>query len=205
MSGKYALSAEMAREELLKADPAQMAQWSGGQYDPAGKVLSLILCGRPVHFDFGDGALSWGDSGAAFDPVASIPVLHYLLKARGAEPTGELLPYRDLWGAKAQSGPFINRPEACLAKKYAAAPGLILKAAADIGAGIIEKCGDMRLDILVFPKIPIALMLYAAEDDDIPAGAKFLFDSVIKEYLPTEDIIWVAEMLAELLTRTDAV
>ncbi len=200
MSSKYALSVEMAKEELMKADPAQTAIWAGASYDDETKLLRLKLCNRPVVFDFGRGELNWGDSDEPFDSVAAIPVLHYLVKARGAEPTGELLPYRDLWGAKVQSVTLLNRPATGLAKKYAADPGRVLRAAGDIGGQVIEKYGDARLDILVLPKVPLALMLYAA-DDDIPAGAKFLFDSVIKEYLPTEDIIWVAEMLAEVLTR----
>ncbi len=199
MTFKYALALDQAVAELLKLDPAEVARLAGGSYDPETRAVTIRYCGRPVGCRFADGALTWSDTGEAFDPVASIPLLHYLVNARGGQPTGELLPYRELWGAKTQSGPFVDRPSAALAEEYGRAPEAVLARARAMGAEIIEKFGDVRLDIRVFPNLPVAVLLYAA-DEEMPAGVTFLFDAVIREYLHTEDTAWVAEMLAERLS-----
>ena len=199
MSDKYHLSSGLAIEELRKKDPAEVARLSGGSFNALDKALTISFCGRPVVFSYEDFSLKWGDTGADFEKPGDIPILHYLSNADGTEPTGEFLPYRDLWGANVQSGPFIARPETILAEKYDAAPAEVMAAGRRLGAEGIGKYGDVRLDIPALPKVRVALLLYAA-DDDLPAGAKFLFDSAIKNYLPTEDVIWLAGWLAERMT-----
>ena len=198
MSEKYTTAVEMAKAELLKADPALIARKAGGDYRDG--LLTLTLCGRPVALDWATGALRFDDDGQAIDTIGAVPILHYLLQATGNDPSGELLPYRELWGANLQSGPFIDRPEKQLTARYTEAPELVLANAGRLQAAVIGRDGDFRLDIRVFPKAAVTILLYAA-DDELPAGAKILFDSVIKEYLPTEDTIWVAEYLAEELTK----
>lgn len=197
---KNSPAAAMARSELLRADPAEVARKSGGLYDPGLKRVTVQVCDLRASFDFGTGELIWtGDR--MVDPVAAVPVLHYLLQASGAPPTGDFRPYRDLWGAKTQSGPFIARPEAQLAAAYGADPAALLTRARTLGAEVKEESsGDARIELAFLPKIPMALLLYTA-DEDFSAEAKILFDAVISEYLPTEDTIWLAEQLAEWLTE----
>ncbi len=196
---KYASAVELALEGLKKADPVEVARLAGGRYEAAGRTVTIEHCGRPVSFGFDGQSLVWGDSGQPFDPAGSIPVLHYLLSANGAWPGGELVPYRDLWGAKTQSGPFIARPGAVLAAEYGRNPGAVLARGQALGAAISEKFGDARLDIRVFPLVPVTVLLYAA-DEEMTAEATFLFDTVIRQYLPTEDVAWVAADLAEKLS-----
>lgn len=195
---KYNPAVDLARTELLKADPAEVARKSGGLYDPGLNRVTVQVGDLRASFDFGTGELIWtGDR--VVDPMAAVPVLHYLLQASGSPPTGDFRPYRDLWGAKAQSGPFIARPEAQLAAAYEANPAAVLARARNLGAEVQEEAsGDARVEIAFLPQIPLAVMLYAA-DEDFPAEAKILFDAVVSEYLPTEDTIWLAEQLAEWL------
>ena len=195
---QYNLSVELATAELLKLDPRQTAANAGGIFDADKRLLKLKFMDRHLVFDYSRSALFWGDSGEEFDPVASVAVLHYLVNAKGDQPTGDLLAYRDLWGAGTQSGPFIDRPEKLLAEKYGAIPDLILSRAEELSDAVVEKYGDLRLDIYVLPHLPLTVLLYAA-DEDLPAGAKILYDSVTSRYLPTEDCVWLAEYVAERL------
>lgn len=157
------------------------------------------MCARPVSYLLDKQTLIWADTGEGFaDTPADIIILHYLQHANGAQPTGELLPYRDLWGANAQSGPFIARHETDLAEKYGSDPEAVLTAARRIKGEVIEKSGDARIEIMFFPNVAMVVNLFAA-DDDLPAEAKYLYDAVIREYLPTEDAICVAETLGKRL------
>lgn len=197
---KYSLSADLARTELLKREPAEVARRSGGLYEAESNRVSLQVGDLRAAFDFGTGELVWTGH-RSVDPFAAVPVLHYLLQASGSPPSGDFRPYRDLWGAKAQSGPFIARPEAQLAAAYGAAPAALLVRARALGAEVSEEpSGDARLELSILPNIPLAVLVYAA-DEDFPSEAKILFDAVVSEYLPTEDTIWLAEQLAEWLTE----
>jgi len=197
---KYSLSADLARTELLKFDPAEVARRSGGLYDSGLNRVILRVGDQQASFDFGTGELIWTGP-RRIDSEAAVPVLHYLLQATGSPPGGDFRPYRDLWGAKAQSGPFIVRPEARLAAAYGANPGAVLARARALGAEVSEQpSGDARIELSLLPRIPLAVLAYAA-DEDFPAEAKILFDAVVSEYLPTEDSIWLAEQLAEWLSE----
>lgn len=193
---KYQTAYDLAVAELLRADPAERALAAGGSYDPASRSLTLTLCGRRLTFRYDSACLAWADTGQAFDlSPGEVAVLHYLVKANGKKPAGDLVPYRELWGAATQSGPFVDRSEQALAESYGAAPEAVLARAKSLGTEAIAGNGDARLDILVLPHIPVSVLLYGP-DEDFPAGAKILFDSVINDYLPTEDVTWVAELVS---------
>lgn len=196
---KYNPAVEMARTELLKADPLEVARKSGGLYDFRTNQLTVQVCDLRASFDFGTGELIWSGE-RQVNPIATVPLLHYLLQATGSPATGDFRPYRDLWGAKTQSGPFIARPEAKLAAAYGADPAALIARARILRAAVWEAPGNARIEIVFLPKIPLDVMVYAA-DEDFPAEAKILFDAVVSEYLPTEDTIWLAEQLAEWLTE----
>lgn len=196
--GKPSLSVEMATADLLKLNPLETAARAGGLFDSQRQLLIIRFFDRPLAFDYGRQALIWGDSGEEFDPLDSIAVMHYLVNARGDQASGKLLAYRELWGAKAQSGPFIDRPEKMLAENYGQAPAAIINKAKELGAEVTEKYGDARLDLKVLPRLPICVLLYAA-DEELPAGAKILYDEVAGRYLPTEDCAWLADYVARRL------
>lgn len=195
MAAVPSLSAQLAAAELATLDPDERARRAGGFFDAEGRRLILKFMGRPVFFDYGRSELLWGDSGEVFEPLESVAVLHYLVNAAGDQPTGELLAYRDLWGAGAQSGPFIDRPEKILAESFGADPEGLLRRARALAASVTEKYGDLRLDLTVLPFLPLTVLLYAP-DEELPAGAKILFDGVTSRYLPTEDAVWLAEYVA---------
>ena len=200
MGSKFTTSYALASQSLTQADPEKTARLAGGLYDPDAKAITIDLCARPVSYLLDKQVLIWADTGEEFtETPADIPILHYLQNAKGAQPTGELLPYRELWGANAQSGPFISRHESHLAAKYGSDPEAVLAAAARIKAEVTLQSGDARIKANVFPNVPMVVALYAP-DDELPAEAKFLYDSVIREYLPTEDAICVAETLGRRLT-----
>ena len=199
-TSKFTTSYELASQALTQADPEKVARLAGGDYDPVKRAITIEMCARPISYLLDRQVLVWADTGEDFlETPADIPILHYLQNAGGAQPTGELLPYRELWGANAQSGPFIARHEARLAEKYGSDPGAVLAAAGRIKARVTEQSGDARIEIDFFPNVTMAAALYAP-DEELPAEAKILYDAVIKEYLPTEDAIGVAEILTKRLT-----
>ena len=54
--------------------------------------------------------------------------------------------------------------------------------------------GDMSLNILPFPRVPVVLILWLG-DEEFPSTASLLFDSSCVSYLPP-DIIWATSMMA---------
>ncbi|UQZ90927.1 hypothetical protein C4J81_17590 [Deltaproteobacteria bacterium Smac51] len=200
MPSDFSLSIKLAVEALMGADPLERAALSGGVYDADARSLTINWYERPVMFRYENAALLWADTGAPFDEQpADIPIMHYLVNAKGTMPTGEYLPYRSLWGANVQSGPFISRYQQELADRFGHSPEDILNNAKRLEATIERNGLDAVIDVKAFPHLPLRVMLYGA-DDELPAEAKILYDSVIADYLPTEDSISVAEMLSRRLT-----
>ena len=61
--------------------------------------------------------------------------------------------------------------------------------------------GDVGVRIQAFPFIPLALILWRG-DAEFPAEGKLLFDDSVKEYLPVEDIVILAETVVWKLIKT---
>ncbi|TSA45328.1 MAG: DUF3786 domain-containing protein [Deltaproteobacteria bacterium] len=60
--------------------------------------------------------------------------------------------------------------------------------------GTQQDYGDMSLNILPFPRVPLTLILWLG-DEEFPSTASLLFDSSCVSYLPP-DIIWATSMMA---------
>lgn len=202
MTAQILSAYELAAQALAAADPAETARLAGGVYDSEKGSVTIEMCGRPVAYLWNRQALIWADSGQAVtESPADLIILHYLQNATGAKPTGEWLAYRDLWGAKTQSGPFTARYQTRLAEAYDLKPSKILAAAKGLKAKIEKKKHyEAKVQVRFFPNIPILVNL-SAGDNYLPPEAVFLYDAVIREYLPTEDCICVAEQLAKWLTE----
>ena len=61
--------------------------------------------------------------------------------------------------------------------------------------------GDVSVTIQAFKQVPVILSLWRA-DSDFPAKASVLFDANIPDYLPTEDITILSEMITWKLVKS---
>ena len=79
-------------------------------------------------------------------------------------------------------------------KKNYMKPEQILEPAQKLG-GRKEDMGDFAVTIPAFPRVPITLVFWK-QDEEFEARLTILFDRTVLRYLPTEDIVLSAQMMA---------
>jgi hypothetical protein len=60
--------------------------------------------------------------------------------------------------------------------------------------------GDTAITINAFSRVPITIVVWQG-DDEFPSRGNVLFDANITDYLPTEDITVLSEIIAWRLIR----
>lgn len=126
------------------------------------------------------------ENGAEVYPFLSVLLLHYLTGVDERPLTGEWISFREFAGGDAYIGSFHNRSLVPLRNSFGDSPDLLPKAAEPLGAEALD-FGDVGLRIPVFPKIPLAVVLWRG-DSEFPPDANILFDKTANTILRTEDL-----------------
>ena len=129
-------------------------------------------------------------------------VLLYLLEAREGEPTRTWISEKELKGGTT----FFRGPHALqveeLRNTFGKDPQAFGRAGSRLG-GVELLFGDKAFALTVFPKVPLAYVLWK-EDEEFPARVTVMFDSTIQKHFSL-DGIWciVAEMSKRILEARD--
>lgn len=119
----------------------------------------------------------------------TVPLLNYLLLAKGSEPTGNWLAYRELPGGSEWNPLYQQRCEAPL-KQLADKEPELLSDLVDIFSG---RQSDHRFDadigvqLLPYPKLPL-LICYWQPEEDLSSKLQIFYDETASHNLPTEYI-----------------
>jgi hypothetical protein len=133
-------------------------------------------------------------------PFFYLMVLVYLTEAKETKPTHTWVSEKDLQGGST----FFRGPHRLPVKELEDLCGMNPEAFLGIGkrlGGTEILYGDKGFALEVFPKIPLAYILWKG-DEEFPPRVGVLFDSTISTHLPL-DIIWcmVAETTRRLVSR----
>jgi len=141
------------------------------------------------------------DGGPEADIRERIVLLHYLQTAGGIALTGTWMAFSQIPGAQLYLANFQARSGDRLARAFGDEPLRLLEAARELG-GVETDSGDVGVRIPALPRAPVLALVWGG-DDEFPASGDVLFDSSITDYLPTEDIIVLAEKVVTRLCRPD--
>lgn len=125
--------------------------------------------------------------------IKVIPVLlqHYT-QANQTPPTGKLVKYKDIPGGNAYEGAFIHRAIEPIAEVFGETPEALVKAGELLG-GKPLKHGDASFLVEALKGIPLTYILWRA--DEFPAQVSILYDESASNYLPTEDLAVLGELV----------
>ncbi|MDR1577444.1 MAG: DUF3786 domain-containing protein [Deltaproteobacteria bacterium] len=190
----YKNSQILAIKELQQLDPAQIAARSGAEWETV--RLSLKFMNRLVWVSVPDYVVTWADQGEGeeFSLTDGVLVLHYLLGAKGLEPQGEWVAYRQIPGGEFYHQAFHRRAEIPLAQVFGHKPGLFTKVTALLGGVERPGLGDEAASFRVLPHLDIALLVRHGDEEFEPDG-QVLFDKTIVMYLNIEDVAWLGSAL----------
>ena len=187
----YNYAAQLASDELIKRDPAVVANEAGGKLKDGNILLSFLN---------EDIIILWPDlkmkkiNGNELSPTQSVLLLHYLIGAGKDSHCGEWIAFHEIPEGKFYLEPFNKRAQIPLLNTFGENPELLTKAAEKLYNAVSVDIGDVAVVVKALPLIPMALVLWRG-DEDFQPEAKILFDKSVKKILSAEDAAWLAGML----------
>ena len=197
MDRRFRAAWDLARSEWAAADPKRCAAQAGCGLTTRGVAVPFF--GQPHHVTHPEGDVSAG--GAPAHVAVSILLLHYLLRADGAQSAGEWVAFRDLTDGLFYAASFVQRAEEPLAQAFGVGSGGLeaLRAAAAAAGGLPLELADAAYAFQALPRLALAALVWAG-DDEFSAQARVVFDAAAGHYLPAEDLAGLGGLLARRLT-----
>ncbi|HEY40717.1 MAG TPA: DUF3786 domain-containing protein [Dehalococcoidia bacterium] len=182
------------RERLAAADIKEQCRRSGSEYrrHDSGETATVYYLNQPYLVTFPEAGVSAVD-GTTLPLREQILILHYLALAKGTTTTGKLIPFRDLPGGVVYHPTFSKRTTEPLTRYFGGEPELLLKSSQRLGAQPSDM-GDTAIIINAFPRVPVTIVLWQG-DEELSPQLNLLFDANILDYLETEDVTVVCEII----------
>ena len=172
-------------------DPREMADLSGALFQE--NTIILQYCNLPLAVTYPQGEINFLERGKnsttgenlqeKLSTEEKVVILQYLTQASGLPVRGQWLSFLDLRGGPLHWKPFQKEALEPLAKKYYSKKDQFLKLAFEHGGSPLEQ-GDAGVVIPVFPRIPLAFILWEGDEEFAPRST-ILYDSVAETYLDT--------------------
>lgn len=194
----YSAAHDVALEKFRKAILEEISEYSG--YPLEGNRIKVEFLGRKFDVEHPSGQFY---AETTLNEEISLPtqilILHYLVNRSPAMQTGQLISYKELPGGGIYIQPFTNRAINPLVKAFGCQRSKLIQAAGTL-RGEAVALGDAAVALSVFPKVPITLVIWEA-DDEFPATGNILFDSSAGTILPTEDYAVLASQVVFALRK----
>jgi hypothetical protein len=198
----YGLALKLAREKLAAVgDVEQLCRKSDAEHQviDSQDVIVVRYLNRPYQITLPDVEISLVDSEEEVPLRERVLILHYLISAKGAPLTDKLITYKELPEGVVYFPTFSKRAIKPLVDYFGSEPRRLLNIAAMLG-GRETDYGDVAVTIPAFSRVPVTLVLWRG-DEEFPAAGSVMFDSTISDYLSTEDITVLCEILAWKLVK----
>ena len=189
---------EVALKKFRACSLEDMTRCSG--YPSDGNALTIEFLGGHYKVEYPSGNLVSVPISEGELPLATqILILHYLTKLAEISDTGKLISFKELPGGAIYIKPFSGRAIEPMVRIFGSIPDRLLEIATRLG-GHSNGLGDVGVTLRVFPRIPVSLILWRA-DDEFPASGNILFDASAADILPTEDYAVLASIVVFGLKR----
>jgi len=200
---RYGPALVKAQEEMKSRAPHSIAEWAGVQYtgsEEAGE-FSVRFWDSTYTVTFPDATVL---DAAGKEPHigTKIILLHYLLTAKGTPMADRWVAFREFPGGLGYDAAFQARVNRRLAGTFGERLPAFETAARALG-GMPLDVGDMAFTFDLLPRVRVAVVIYEA-DDEFPADANLIFDGAAGDYLPTEDIAVLGDIVAGRLGKYKA-
>jgi hypothetical protein len=188
----FELAYELACKKLASMDPEEVCRKSGARYLDGNRII-LHYLNRPYSITLPNIEISLKDGEERVPIKDKILILHYLTQATGAPHTNKLITYGQIEGGKFYCPVFVKRNLEPILGCFGNQPELLVDVAQKLG-GKRANYGDVSVSIDAFPMARIFFIIWKG-DDEVPHGGNILFDGNIKNYLASEDVCVLTEIL----------
>ena len=198
----YRLAYELAGEQLAKiADIEQQCLKCGAQYQVIDSQKTIIVeyLNQSYRVTLPDVEISLRGSKDLAPLRDRILILHHLIQAKNTPLSNKTIAYKELPEGASYFPTFYKRAIKPLIDYFGQEPRRLLDIAGILG-GYKADYGDVAVTINAFHQVPITLVLWQG-DEEFPPEGNILFDSTISDYLNTEDITVLCEIIAWRLVK----
>ncbi|MHC6179352.1 DUF3786 domain-containing protein [Clostridium sp. JNZ X4-2] len=201
----YEICYENLCRKFGERHPEEVAEKSGAQYDSEKGEFILTYFNREYVISYPQGHINLKneeDNGLSKDKDVlfdKILIMSYLCRCSNSKLSNKWVPYREIKGVGDTYSFFADRGMKRLAEFFGNKGELFLKAGIDMGGEKVD-FGDAGLQLNVFPKVPVILILWLA-DEEFEASAKILFDFSASEQVHIEDLASLCTKAAEKLIQ----
>ena len=183
--------------ELQYSEPEDVCRRSCARFDQQ-RVYTVDFMEKEYRLST-DEKRTEGPDGEVLAPDSELQLLllTYLLSAQDVPLSGKWVSEKDIPGGEL----FFRGPHALpttpLIGHFGKNPGKFLEIGTTLG-GKRKVYGDVAMEFLALPRIPVACVLWA-EDEEFPARVTFLFDSSIDSHLPCDVVLALVRSVVKLL------
>lgn len=185
-----------ALERLKGRDILEIARNTNMEYDQEKNVFSLFSVGKKVRIFCPEYEID-----PELDEWHQLLIYHYMDLADGTELTGELMAFGDLPGGIIRGGGFDRQSEQTLSLQFGyCTMEQMTRVCKKLGGVLIPSNADICAEFPVFPRYPITLKLWFA-DDEIQGSGRLFLDKSAAHFLTVEDAVAAGTLLLETLFR----
>jgi len=174
---------------------------AGAQYDEdSGRItIAYAYMNRQYLLTLSNCQLSLTDSNGEITAMDKTLIVHYLTLAKGTPLTDRLITYKQVPGGAPYFARFSQLVVQPLLSQFGEKPEILIPAAEKLGGKKVNR-GDAAITIKAFSRVPVTIVLQRG-DEEFPPTASVLFDSTIPDYLPSEDIRILCEIIISKLIK----
>jgi len=188
LAGPKITAYQEALKAFLNKTPEEIVIPSGARYDEAKRLYSVNYCGMHYSIEQDSGIITPSDSAEKLNNNDETLIMQYLTQSSGIPPRGKWINFLQLPGGELHLLPFKNDALYPLAKMFGTDADAFFSVSRSFSGERIE-VGDYAVLIPAFPKIPLVVALWMA-DDEFPAKSNILFDETAPLHLSTASL-WV--------------
>lgn len=196
------LARELALGKLASiTDIEGQCRRAGAQYQVAGGKPTAVIryLNQAFSLSFPDGAIAPIGEADRLTPRDELIILHYFIQAKGTPPAGNMITFRELPEGTVYQPTFAKRTIQPLLDNFGKDPDNLLLFSQRLG-GYKADYGDTAITINALSRVPLTIVVWQG-DDEFPSRGNVLFDANISDYLPTEDITVLCEIVTWKLVR----
>ena len=198
----YKLAYKLACEQLAEVDGIEkQCLKSGARYleIDSQRVIIIEYLNQSYQITLPDIDISLMESEEKIPIRDKILILHYLTSAKGIPITNKAIAYKQLPEGSNYFPTFYKRAIKPLVDHFGKQPHLLIDVAGELGGHKVDY-GDVAVTINAFSRVPITLVIWQGDEEFLPEGS-ILFDATIPDYLSTEDINVLCEIIAWKLVK----
>jgi hypothetical protein len=195
---QYLHALEVAWDKLLELNSSEIAENAKVNFDKEKKEFSVPWLNEIFHVKLETREVVAKDGNPA-NTLLSLVILRYLLGAKNIELSNKLTSFRDLHGGNIYYGVFERSVLKPITKHFTSRPEKLIEIALAFGGRKLSY-GDASVEIKIFPKLPITIIVWKG-DEEVPGSANVVFDDSAKSMLSAEEICVIASIVVSKLIK----